>query len=77
MVPRWLVGSLARWLVGSLARGRAGESCQSGNDKNLVGCELSELKADEIRTFVGRRAKREERNYWRTILRRFGVPLLS
>ena len=36
-----------RWLE------RAGESCRRFNDKNLVGYELSELQADEIRTFVG------------------------
>ena len=36
-----------RWLE------RAGELCRRFNDKNLVGYELSELQADEIRTFVG------------------------
>ena len=36
-----------RWLE------RAGECCRGFNDKNLVGYELSELQADEIRTFVG------------------------
>ena len=36
-----------RWLE------RAGELCRRFNDKILVGYELSELQADEIRTFVG------------------------
>jgi len=36
-----------RWLE------RAGESCRQFNNKNLVGYKVSELQADEIRTFVG------------------------
>ena len=36
-----------RWLE------RAGELCRRFNDKNLVGYEVLELQADEIRTFVG------------------------
>ena len=32
---------------------RAGKCCRRFNDKKLVGYELSELQADEIRTFVG------------------------
>jgi IS1 family transposase len=42
-----LPSSVKGWLE------RAGESCRRFNDKNLAGYELSELQADEIRTFVG------------------------
>ena len=40
-------GMVHRWIE------RAGESCRRFNDKILVGYELSELQANEIRTFVG------------------------
>ena len=39
--------TVQRWLE------REGGACRRFNDKNLVGSELSELQADEIRTFVG------------------------
>ena len=46
-VKRIAWNTVHRWLE------RAGESCRRFNDKKLVGYELSELQADEIRTFVG------------------------